>query len=127
MLILNAILFSLWSGNVYADDGVWFYEHADGKGKKFFVKVGDSIPNLKQFSADGISDWNDRISSIKFIGGDTVAVIYRDVNYEGAKLARHYAHKTKVWEFNLSSFSDGLPSGKNWNDRASSIKVQYGF
>ncbi len=127
VLILMTVCLFLGSNSLFAVDGVWFYQHADGKGKRFFVKVGDNLPDLTKFSADGIGNWNDTISSIKFVGSDTVAVLYRDINFEGAKFARHYAHKTKVFLFNLSNLSDGLPSGKNWNDRASSIKVQSGF
>lgn len=83
------------------------FEHANFKGRSFVLKAGRELKDLTKFQADGIRNWNDRISSIK-VTGDCVIRLYEDVNFGG--------------DFeNLDRSSETL--GNSWNDKISSIQL----
>jgi hypothetical protein len=94
-------------------EGAVFYEHADYGGSTLTLYPGEGIADLSLYNESFWDSWNDEISSVA-VYGEVIVYLYSDVNYRG-----EYITLTS----HLDSFLYGGYPG--WNDRASSIYVDY--
>jgi len=99
---------------------VILYQDKDYKGSAKTIQgdcsASKNIPNLNSIS------WNDKVTSLKVMAvakcpTDYQVILYEHNDYEGA----YIIFDLDATENNLSSYN--ISSGKNWNDKASSIKV----
>ena len=124
---LLLVLFGLNASAAWAEAcTVVFYPNTnfDGGGG---TATGDSLSftgpldAIKSFHSSGFmgfipSDWNDRISSFRFIGdcGGARIILYGDTKFRGPTV-----------ELTYESYPAVDLSGLNWNDETSSIKVLF--
>lgn len=94
-------------------EGAVFYEHANYGGSTLTLYPGEGIANLSLYAESMWDSWNDKISSVA-VYGQVVVYLYTDVNYGGDYI---------VLADHVDSFSNA--GYRNWNDRASSIYVDY--
>ncbi len=80
-------------------DQVCFYTDANYKGDSFCAALGESQRNVGE-------RFNDKISSIRFLGPAQVTV-YEDENYGGAS----------------QTFNSDVPNLREWNDKITSFRV----
>jgi hypothetical protein len=93
-------------------DGICVYEHANYQGRSQCFSSGEQIRDLAR--QGGMSD---RISSIR-VFGRTVAVLYRDVQFQGERI---------TVDSDISDLAGYRSRGfGSWNDQISSIEVDSG-
>lgn len=97
-------------GPDWGKSGACFYKEIHYAGEYFCMRRGESYSNLPP-------GYNDRISSIKILGGSTVTV-YNDSNYGGRR------GSTRRDIVNLKAWRTRDDPSRTWNDRISSIQVQ---
>ena len=90
-----------WDSAGQPTNGACYYMDADYRGDRFCVSAGESPRNVE-------GRYNDRISSIR-IFGSAQAVVYEDENSGGAS----------------RTFTGDVPNLQDWNDRISTVSVQY--
>ena len=97
-------------GSNWERGGACFYKDIHFEGEYFCMKRGESIASLPP-------GFNDKISSIKIMGGATVTV-YNDSNFGGRSgSVRRDVDNLKEWR------TADDPS-RTWNDRISAIQVE---
>lgn len=89
-------------------EGAVFYQHADYRGSQISLYPGEGMPYLTDYALNYRNSWNDQISSVA-VWGPVDVFLYEHVRYEGDVL----------------QLSDHAWSLGNWNDRASSLFVDY--
>ncbi len=95
---------------------VILYDHADFRGGAIVLRPGESVENLARWDFDDGRRSNDRISSIRVVGGAEVRV-FTDANFRGEAL--------RVTD-DIRDLGHFDRSGPRFNDRISSIRVEWG-
>jgi hypothetical protein len=104
------------------DDGrrggpaVILYEHADFRGGAVVLRPGEAAENLARWDFDDGRRSNDRVSSIRVVGG-AEAMVFTDANFRGEAL--------RVAE-DIRDLGVSDRTGPRFNDRISSVRVEWG-
>src|SRR6476660_5428174 len=105
LLVLPSHAFAQrWGRERFPDSGACFFRDADYRGEYFCIRAGDDLGRMP-------SEMNDAISSIRMFGRAEV-IVYRDVRFNGG--SSHF-------ESSVRNLRD-----EGWNDRISSLRVQFG-
>jgi len=105
LLVLPSHAFAQrWGRERFPDSGACFFRDADFRGEYFCIRAGDDVGRMP-------SEMNDAISSIRVFGRAEVTV-YRDVRFNGG---------SSRFESSIRNLRDA-----GWNDRISSLRVQFG-
>jgi hypothetical protein len=77
---------------------------------------GSNIKDLRQYTMDGGTSWNDQISCIVIGAGVSKVIVYEHINYGGRSntLTRTTSNPIGAWSF----------AADWWNDKISSFKIQ---
>lgn len=95
---------------------VILYEHADFRGGAIVLRPGDAAENFARWDFDNGRRANDRISSIRVVGG-AEARVFTDANFRGESL-RVAGDVRDLARADLD--------GPRFNDRISSVRVDWG-
>jgi hypothetical protein len=99
-----------WGGNQnYRGTGACFFDQTNFRGRSFCVDRGQALNNLP-------SGFNDRIQSIRVMGGSEV-LIFNDNNFSGV------AARTRSDVPNLRAWRIPDDPSRNWSGRISSVRV----
>jgi hypothetical protein len=93
---------------------VELYSDANYRGSRLVLAPGDRVSNLADVGFDDGAEANDRVSSIRVVGGAAL-IVHADAGFRGGSL--HIDESVP----NLA-FRDGA-GGRSWNDTISSIVV----
>jgi hypothetical protein len=93
-------------------EGICVYEHANFQGRSQCFSPGEQVRDLARQGS-----WSDKISSIR-VFGRTVAVLYRDVQFQGERMT--------VDEDIFDLAGMGSRSYGSWNDQISSLEIEAG-
>ena len=105
LLVLPSHAFAQrWGRERFPDSGACFFRDADFRGEYFCIRAGDDVGRMP-------SEMDDAISSIRVFGRAEVTV-YRDVRFNGG---------SSRFESSIRNLRDA-----GWNDRISSLRVQFG-
>ena len=98
-----------WNGGNWGRGGACFYTEYNFGGDYFCMRRGEAFPSL--------SDYGDRISSMRVFGGARVTV-YNDRNYSnGQDRTKHDFSDLREWRMSQDR-------SHTWNNRISSVRVE---